>query len=69
MKKKLFLMALALIGFAGKGFSQEYTFPLSDKVDHQKVSFKNRYGITLVGDMYVPKGQAGEKLPDRKSVV
>ena len=63
MKKKLFLMALALIGFAGKGFSQDYTYPLSDKVDHKKVSFKNRYGITLVGDMYVPKGQAGEKLP------
>ena len=63
MKKKLFLMALALIGFAGNGFSQDYTYPLSDKVDHKKVSFKNRYGITLVGDMYVPKGQAGEKLP------
>ena len=63
MKKKLFLMALALIGFAGNVFSQDYTYPLSDKVDHKKVSFKNRYGITLVGDMYVPKGQAGEKLP------
>lgn len=31
------------------------TFPKSDKVDHQKVSFKNRYGITLVGDLYLPK--------------
>ena len=38
------------------------TFPKSDKVDHSKVTFVNRYGITLAGDMYVPKGAAG-KLP------
>jgi fermentation-respiration switch protein FrsA (DUF1100 family) len=31
------------------------TFPLSDKVDHKKVTFHNRYGITLVADMYIPK--------------
>ena len=31
------------------------TFALSDKVDHQKVSFKNRYGITLLADLYLPK--------------
>lgn len=31
------------------------TFPKSDKVIHEKVSFKNRYGITLVGDLYIPK--------------
>ncbi|PJG86340.1 alpha/beta hydrolase [Conservatibacter flavescens] len=37
-------------------------FPKSDKVDHQKVQFKNRYGITLVGDLYVPKNAKG-KLP------
>ncbi|WP_292055791.1 alpha/beta hydrolase [Brevundimonas sp. UBA5936] len=30
-------------------------FPQSDKVDHQKVMFKNRYGITLAGDLYLPK--------------
>ena len=30
-------------------------FSRSDKVSHRKVSFKNRYGITLVGDLYVPK--------------
>lgn len=30
-------------------------FPKSDKVDHRKVTFKNRYGLTLVGDLYVPK--------------
>jgi len=32
------------------------TFPKSDKVDHRKVTFANRYGITLVGDLYTPKG-------------
>lgn len=31
------------------------TFPKSDKVDHEKVTFTNRYGITLVGDLYTPK--------------
>ncbi|MDE6577360.1 MAG: alpha/beta hydrolase [Muribaculaceae bacterium] len=37
-------------------------FPKSDKVDHKKVTFVNRYGITLAADMYIPKG-ATEKLP------
>ena len=37
-------------------------FPKSDKVDHQKVTFHNRYGITLAADLYTPKG-AGSKLP------
>ena len=38
-------------------------FPQSDKVDHCKVSFTNRYGITLAADMYKPKGtKEGEKL-------
>lgn len=30
------------------------TFPMSDKVDHCKVTFVNRYGITLAADMYYP---------------
>ena len=38
------------------------TFPLSDKVDHKKVTFTNRYGIELAADMYTPKGAQG-KLP------
>jgi len=37
-------------------------FPPSDKVEHKKVSFKNRYGITLVGDLYIPKNSNGQKL-------
>ena len=38
------------------------TFPKSDKVNHSKVTFTNRYGITLAADMYVPKNADG-KLP------
>jgi len=38
------------------------TFPRSDKVDHQKVTFKNRYGITLVADVYLPKDRGNKKL-------
>ena len=37
-------------------------FPKSDKVDHKKVTFHNRYGITLAADMYTPRGVEG-KLP------
>ena len=37
-------------------------FPKSDKVDHKKVTFHNRYGITLAADMYTPKNASG-KLP------
>ena len=32
------------------------TFPKSEKVDHRKVTFHNRYGITLAADLYAPKG-------------
>ena len=43
------------------------TFPKSDKVDHKKVTFKNRYGIELAADMYIPRGEGqevrGEKFP------
>ena len=39
------------------------TFPKSDKVDHRKVTFKNRFGITLAADFYVPKNRAGSRLP------
>ncbi len=38
------------------------TFPQSEKVDHSKVTFVNRYGITLAADLYKPKGATG-KLP------
>jgi len=38
-------------------------FPKSDKVDHKKVTFKNRYGITLAADVYLPKNRANKSLP------
>src|SRR5688500_12645266 len=36
------------------------TFPKSEKVEHRKVSFKNRYGITLSADLYQPKDRTGK---------
>lgn len=67
----LLLMASLVIG--GNAFAQftktvkmkpeqndHYTFKLSEKVSRQKVTFKNRYGITLTGDLYLPK-DAGNK--------
>lgn len=41
------------------------TFPKSDKVGHRKVTFRNRYGIMLAADLYMPPnaGKSGDKLP------
>lgn len=36
------------------------TFPKSDKVNHSKVTFPNRYGITLAADLYIPKDVKGK---------
>lgn len=36
------------------------TFPESEKVNHKKVTFTNRYGITLAADMYTPKEASGK---------
>ena len=38
------------------------TFPRSEKVEHSKVTFVNRYGITLAADLYAPRTAEG-KLP------
>lgn len=35
-------------------------FPLSEKVNHSKITFHNRYGITLAADLYVPKNAEGK---------
>ena len=37
-------------------------FPQSDKVNHSKITFHNRYGVTLAADLYIPKNATG-KLP------
>lgn len=41
---------------------EQYTFKLSDKVTRQEVTFKNRYGITVAGDLYIPKNRGNERL-------
>ena len=40
--------------------TEQYTFKLSDKVTRQAVTFKNSYGITLAGDLYLPKNSTGK---------
>lgn len=42
------------------GNSWDKTFAKSDKVEHKKVTFKNRYGITLAADLYQPKESTGK---------
>ena len=39
------------------------TFKKSDKVNHKKVTFHNRFGVILVGDLYEPKEKPNRKLP------
>lgn len=43
--------------------SDHYTFKLSDQVTRQKVTFVNRYGIRLTGDIYLPKNHGEKPLP------
>lgn len=54
----LICLALAIPGvaFAAKNKEWDKTFAKSDKVDHEKVSYKNRFGITVSADKYLPKG-------------
>jgi uncharacterized protein len=75
MKKITILILMSLL-IAGQTYSQtkskggdmknleteHYTFKLSDKVTRQKVSFKNRYGITIAGDLYLPKNPGSKSL-------
>ena len=65
--KRVSILAVIALMVLGQAFSQtiqkvgkmnneeHYTFKLRDKVTRQKVSFKNRYGITISADLYVPK--------------
>jgi uncharacterized protein len=41
---------------------EHYTFQVSDKVTRKTVTFKNRYGITVSGDLYTPKNTGNQKL-------
>jgi fermentation-respiration switch protein FrsA (DUF1100 family) len=55
--------ASAAPAFEQKGGVWDKTFRKSDRIDHRKVTFKNRYGIALVGDLYLPKGRSDRRLP------
>ncbi len=68
--QKIYLISLVLpLVLGGCGMNSiekqnwDKVFVKSDKVEVKKVSFKNRYGITLVGDLYIPKNKSGEKMP------
>ena len=69
------LLAFCTAGFAQNDQAMEFreerlnltaewdkVFPQSDKVIHSKITFNNRYGITLAADLYIPKNASG-KLP------
>ncbi len=75
--KKIILLTFLSCFVIGQAFSQtkqkeeimnnreqneQYTFKLSDNVIRQEVSFKNRYGITLAGDLYLPKNRSNTPL-------
>ena len=68
---RVLILAVVVLMFSGQSCNHNseqmnntnYTFGLSDKVTRQKVTFKNRYGITLTGDLYIPKNSGRENLP------
>lgn len=69
MFRKILVFIVTLILIIGgttmsmaKSNDWDKTFAKSDKVDVKKVSFKNRYGITLVGDLYTPKHKSSDKM-------
>ena len=59
-------VVLLIIGGANMSIANsndwDKTFAKSDKVEVKKVSFKNRYGITIVGDLYIPKDKPSDKM-------
>lgn len=62
----LFLILICIGGLIWTFYPSDIwdkTFAKSDKVDVKKVTFKNRYGIKLVGDLYIPKNKTAGKLP------
>lgn len=69
MIKKILLTGLSLLLVIGNTTmvlakdKWDKTFPKSNKVNIEKVTFKNRYGITLTGDLYTPKNITSDKMP------
>ena len=74
--RKFFTLMLAALTFAActnsndkmskcENNTWDKVFPLSEKVNHKKVSFETQYGFTLVGDLYQPKGLS-DQVPSTK---
>ena len=66
--QKLLISIISLLLLTGglvmaKSNDWDKTFPKSDKVNVEKVHFKNRYGINLTGDLYIPKEKSDEQMP------
>ena len=66
--QKLLISIISLLLLTGglvmaKSNDWDKTFPKSDKVNVEKVHFKNRYGINLTGDLYTPKEKSDEPMP------
>lgn len=59
----IFLTAIFMGGYFYMTNTWDKTFAKSEKVTVQKVHFKNRYGITLSGDLYMPKKAIADKMP------
>jgi uncharacterized protein len=55
--------AVGAPAFAQDATDWDKTFPKSEAVDHEKITFNNRYGITLSGDIYLPKNRGDRGLP------
>ena len=75
--RKFFTLMLAALTFAACNKSNEQmnncendtwekVFPLSEKVNHQKVSFQTQYGFTLVADLYTPKANDKSQMSNHK---
>ncbi len=69
LKKLLIFIGLLIFVTGGNLMSEaktntwDKTFPKSEKVNVEKVHFKNRYGVNLTGDLYTPKENTDKKLP------
>ena len=65
IKNLLIVITVLLLIFGGTSMTmaKNNDWDKSDKVVIKKVNFKNRYGIKLVGDLYIPKNLTSEKLP------
>ena len=60
----IFTFLILSIGSLSQAKDWDKVFPKSDEVNIEKVNFQNRFGITLVGDLYTPKKmKKNEKLP------